>query len=365
MSFLLSLISFMNVTVQTEEIPRAVWRKDEVFFSVHIRNGFLLPLTPVRVYVKVCAKDKRDPESKVIVLNLPPMKSVTLKISNVMSFRGEYKIGLEKVEIFDVLKLYSLKKKWRHDRFPVSCPREIPINRLRDDNEDETENSAAKPDGFNRNTFSHLREYRDGDTLRHIHWKLSARLDDLIVKQMEQNYNNSALVFCDFTGTYPSAEAALSASDPCIEAALAIIRRILLGGNSALFMWQDARTELCEKKEIADSESCAELARSLTLLPHEPFEGSFVGLIDEYEDEVWRERAVYIITDRLTDELIEKIRSLGLTLKNNTVLAVITPQIGTSPENGDLIEYLESNTKIKVCRVDNDDITVLGERIRS
>jgi hypothetical protein len=343
----------MGVAVQTGDIPAAVWRKDEVCFFVHIRNRFLLPLTPMRVYVKVYEKNKYAPGEKMLVVNLPPMRSVTLRINNVMSFRGEYEIGLEKIEIFDILKIFSVKKEWRRRSTLISCPREIMSERLGNDNEDETGNAAVNPVGFNKNTFSHLREYRDGDTLRHIHWKLSARLDELIVKQMEQNHNNSALVFCDFTGAYTTPEAALFASDACIETAQAVIRRILLGGNSALFVWQDVRTGLCEKAEITDGESYAVLARSLTLLPPEPFDGGFAGLFTEYESEISRERMIYIITSGLTEELIERMRSLGLTLKRNTVLAVISPRF--APDAAPLIEYLERDTKISVFRVDSDD----------
>jgi len=357
-SFLLSLISYLLLSVKVEPLPEVVCRKSELALDVHIKNRFVMPLSPVMVYVRVSAENRYEPENRVIVVGAKPRGAVTLKIANVISYRGEYEVGVERIEFFDILKLCKFKKTLKHSRVTVSVPRAITLKSLRDDNEEEDENAIAKPDGLNRNVFSHLREYREGDTLRHIHWKLSARLDELIVKQMEQNYNNSALIFCDFNGTYHSVEAALNASDPCIEAALAIMRRILLNGNGARFIYQDVRTGKSEAVAVEDELSFAELERSLAKLPADSYCGSFAELLTEYENDIWVERAVYIITPNLTEELAEKIRALGLTARGNAAVAVI------NPDNAALTEYLECEAKIDVYRVENDDISVLGERKR-
>lgn len=47
-----------------------------------------------------------------------------------------------------------------------------------------------------------LREYRPGDDIRQIHWKLSSKLDELILKEASQPESRSLLVFWDKrTGT--------------------------------------------------------------------------------------------------------------------------------------------------------------------
>jgi len=354
MSFLLSSLSFLFLKVTVEPIPEAVFRKDEETLTVRVRNGFFMPLNPLMAYVRVSAENKLLPENRVIITSVKPYGSVTLKIANVMSFRGEYEVGLEKVGFYDIMRLCRFEKTFKQKRVTLSEPRRIMLKDLREDNEDENEN-AANPNGFNKNVFSHLREYREGDTLRHIHWKLSARYDDLIVKHLEQNYNNAALIFCDFTGDYPTSEAALNDSDPCIEAALAIIRRILLGQNQAHFIYQDTRTGKSEEVRVTDAEALAELERSLTLLPPEAFPGSFTELLTEYESEIWADRAVYIITPNLMYELVEMIRSFGLTLRRNAVIAIV------NPADGELADYLKRESKTGVFRIENDDIGVLGE----
>jgi len=356
-SFFLTLISSFLLKVSITPLPDSVFRKDEAVFGVSVQNRFFLPLMPLRVYVRVCAENKYAPENRVIIASVKPFSAATFKIGNIMSYRGRFEVGLDGVEFFDVLKICRFKKRYKNNNSPVSSPRVVTLKNLNSYNEDENENLSPKHNGFNKNVFSHLREYREGDTLRHIHWKLSARLDDLIVKQMEQNYNNAALIFCDFTGTYASEEAALVDSDPCIEAALALVRRILSNSNEAHLLYQDVRSGKSELRVINDEETLGEIENSLTMLPADAFSGNFTELLTEYENDIWVDRAIYIITPNLTYEFIEKIRSLGLTLRRNATVIIV------NPKDRALMEYLESETKIGVFRIENDDISVLGERI--
>ena len=51
--------------------------------------------------------------------------------------------------------------------------------------------------GEDRSEVYQLREYRPGDDIRQIHWKLSSKLDELILKEASQPESRSLLVFWD------------------------------------------------------------------------------------------------------------------------------------------------------------------------
>jgi uncharacterized protein (DUF58 family) len=354
-SLVLGIITRLSLVIEVKEAQSAVRRKEQINLTVQIKNRFLLPMTPVRIYVKVCEKGMYFPQNKMLIVSLAPLGEVTLNIQNVVSFRGMYSLGLERVEFFDILKTCRFKIRRRSPWWVTSYPRELTTNSVRDDNQEESEVSRTKPHGFNKDSFSHLREYREGESLRNIHWKLSARMPDgeLIVKQMESNHDYSALVFCDFAMPFDRVEAFLEASDIAIETSLAIIRRVLLSMNSAIFLWQDGRTGESEIKEVVDLHSCSELNNSLALLPVEPYDGEFSELFDEFYEEMRLERAIYIVTAAVTDDLIEKLRSTGLIFQKNVTIVVILPDSALNQR--DCIEYLTTQSKITVCRVQSDD----------
>ncbi len=60
-------------------------------------------------------------------------------------------------------------------------------------------NMASRPEHSQRGgeDFYTLRSYREGDDLRRVHWPTSARLDELMIRQMETPWQSRALVFLD------------------------------------------------------------------------------------------------------------------------------------------------------------------------
>jgi uncharacterized protein (DUF58 family) len=266
-----------------------------------------------------------------------------------MSFRGEYRIGIEKAEFFDVLKLFKFKVNPRKMFDVISYPRELTVSNLPDDNRDGEEALRSRPRGLDRDSFANLREYREGEPLRHIHWNLSARLDELIVKQMESGYNYSALILCDFTAEKgSSAESVLESSDSVIEMAAAIIRSILSNGNSADIIWQDCRTQNAERKIANDFGSYEKLINSLFSLPAKPFGGEFTELFKEFRDEFRTERLIYIIAP-VTEDLVDELRETGLVFNEKVVLAEVPSPAQHQRLN--LTEFLKTQTKITVINV--------------
>lgn len=318
-------------------------------FSIILKNSFIFPLVPVRVYVGVLSKDIYLPQKKALIALLPPLKEIQLDIKSVPGFRGEYHIGFEKAEFFDVLKLFSFSVKSKQHYTFISYPREKELTELYDESRDENEALRSKPDNsFEKNTFSHLREYKEGESLRHIHWKLSARLPDenLIVKQMEANHNYSALIFCDFTLEFPDIETTLEVSDTIIEIALAITRRIIKNRNTARCIHSP------DELYISNLYDYGELLETLTRLPAMPApDTDFTDLLYEHTDEFQPERAVYIITAAVNDELIEALRNTGLMTKDNVTLLVTESPFYALIQD-DKIDYLQNETKIGVIRVE-------------
>lgn len=65
----------------------------------------------------------------------------------------------------------------------------------------------ATQQGLYDDEFHHIREYRPGDNLRSIHWRTTARQDDLMVRQHQQTRDQSLTVLVDlWQPEFPSEE---------------------------------------------------------------------------------------------------------------------------------------------------------------
>lgn len=100
---------------------------------------------------------------------------------------GMFSFSMDEVCVNDFLHLYSFRLK-RDFRFelpilpaPVTLP---PLNLTKA--MIESEESVASADGELTSDIKQLRDYRPGDRIRDIHWKMTARVGDVMVKEYER-----------------------------------------------------------------------------------------------------------------------------------------------------------------------------------
>lgn len=91
---------------------------------------------------------------------------------------------------------------------------------------------ASRPEHSQRGgeDFYTLRSYHSGDDLRRVHWPSSAKLDDLVIKQMETPWQSRALVFFDVRrGSYADGEL----FEKAVRGTASVVRHLATGGFAA------------------------------------------------------------------------------------------------------------------------------------
>ena len=89
--------------------------------------------------------------------------------------------------------------------------------------------------------FAGVREYRDGDSLRHIHWAASARQQELVVKEYEDQDRPSLLVVLDQSAGADIGEAPESTFETAITLCASVIRYAMDAGISVHVMGRGQR----------------------------------------------------------------------------------------------------------------------------
>ncbi len=351
-SFLLLLINFFCIKITQEPKELVTEKKQDCVISLKIKNYFILPLTPIKITGRFYGEESRDISEKVIFTDVMPLGEIGIEMPFKPDYRGEYTIGVESYELFDLFKLFKLRKKIKNRISIIVLPQRIELTSVRDINEAESEGVQGNVNSFNASTFSSFREYRMGDNLRHVHWKLTAKQGELVIKQMEQTINNNSVIFCDFTviNTEKDMNYYFGATDAVIESALAVVKKITDDGNSATVCWQGKEAD--EMYEITDGNDYWQLYYIFALLPSKPVEKSFEDLLLVSGNEINSERMVYLITNKVTDEFLAYLESSGMTERKNVVLILFN----TTHHNTSHLEYLETETQIVLKLVNTDEI---------
>jgi len=89
--------------------------------------------------------------------------------------------------------------------------------------------------------FAGVREYRQGDSLRHIHWAASARHQEMVVKEYEDQDRPSLLVVLDQSAAANIGEAPESTFETAITLCASVIRHAMEEGMAVRMMGRGQR----------------------------------------------------------------------------------------------------------------------------
>ena len=164
-------------------------------------------------------------------LDVPPLKKgvwFTKSIPLEFPVRGKYRVGPGNLHAGDPLGIFKIPLKahgfteilvlptWTSLRFfPSGGSSRI----LRDENVSR-DKEGSSPE------FLGVREYREGDPLKMVHWKLSAKHDQLMVKQFVQQVESTWGVILDLRRGYNAGKVRETSLEYMIEIAVALLDKL-------------------------------------------------------------------------------------------------------------------------------------------
>lgn len=204
--FLYLLIAVGLLPIVSFFVSRGIARKTKAYLSVpfetigedndipvefKIENGSFLPMPEVKLEYK--AQNGFYPNNEIQELKLP-LRSGESKYEWIIKsvYAGRIIIEGRKMIIRDYLGLFVFKKAWNAEASISVIPPQSDIimnvigsvMTLGDDAE--TDSGESIEDVTQVREF---REYRPGDRMQRVNWKISAKHDELYVKEFEQVFN--------------------------------------------------------------------------------------------------------------------------------------------------------------------------------
>lgn len=112
---------------------------------------------------------------------------------------GGYRARVEKAKICDYLGLFAFRARHTKEQTILVRPKETPVSDLLDPQRLELGSWVPKPGGGFSENHEH-RLYRPGDSLNQLHWKLSAKVGDLILREPMEPVRGAVLLTVSLRG---------------------------------------------------------------------------------------------------------------------------------------------------------------------
>lgn len=175
-----------------------------------------------------------------------------------MSNCGNVAITVEKVRIYDYLSIFAwtVGKKFETQNVLILPPlKEIYLGRDRwynETNEDSDRFSLYKK-GDDPSEIFDIREYMDGDKIQRIHWKLSSKTGDLMVKEGSLPLTKAVNIFIDLC-VQGAREERHDRANHLVQGIYSIAMFMIEHGIPQNYIWYDEENEVVQERLVEHEE---------------------------------------------------------------------------------------------------------------
>lgn len=256
---------------------------------------------------------------------------------------GAYLSGLESLAVTDMFGLIRMEKKLKQRETVLSLPRTFPMEETVFLSGEEGNTSLRR--GREDNTSPEgVRDFRPGDPLKRVHWKLSQRRQALLVRTYEMLSPPEMLILADQTPLAGDTERCALFRDAIIETAASLARERLLSSGPVRLPLYGAQGEGFQGTSSGETETMLEMLAGAPWMMDADY-ASFILRMTRHLHSVG---AVALVTARLTPSVAEAaaaVRRVG----PGTILYLVTDR-----ENDEallsIVERLQRNL-VEVCYV--------------
>ncbi len=304
-----NLISYRNIKGEIKLPESSVYTDDDIEVHFKITNkGFLaIPFVEIE---NLISKELTRKDSQKTIISLEKKESYNKNEKIRLNRRGYYRLAAIRVRLKDVLGIYTFKKTISSEASLLVYPKPININHFSALSSHSSGEAYSRDSrSLNKNSIKNFREYRLGDNVGSIHWKLTAKLDTPIIKEYEHSGQTKALIVLDNYYKNYREDVDRRLEDKSVDIALSIAAYSLRESIPVSLNMQSG-----EKALSLEAEDSSDLKKFLEAFARLEADGSksFSSLLDNKADTLDKNTSLILITPHLDKDLGARILDLRM-----------------------------------------------------
>ena len=237
LSYVVTFIMLRGLRVK-QSVPRSIVKNEEGVFKVRLHNVTPMPFGHVECVF--FGDEHAIVTEEIQAFGLRPFKPTVLESSFYARYRGQYALGLKMVRVTDIAGLFQLKRVFNKQVimtvFPLvvdfdSFPLAMNLLTQAHSRFDIRDEDYA--------TISDIRPYLPTDSIKRVHWKLTAKRNEWLVKIFQANALNQVSVILDSLSLTIPVRERYALEDNMVEASISLARFCLDRGMPVDFLVTD------------------------------------------------------------------------------------------------------------------------------
>lgn len=317
-----ALATLYTIRVSSSAQKDRAVRGETVAIRMNVRRRTVLPVGLIEVEVSSPADQHAAGK---IAVQLPPFKNREYRYAVRCPHRGRYRMGVTRIYVTDIFSLFTFSRAVKEDGASICVlpktegvePMAIEPGETGPQGQVKVSEDISSPSG--------VRAWQDGDHLKKVHWKLTMRRRELMVRTYEETARPDTLVLMDVSPVSASRSQVLTIEDTmCDAAASAVLAQMNAG--------YPVRMPLSSKRPVeVNGQFPGEIGRFLDALTELTFDCpySFEQVLAIEMQRIQRTGGVLLVTARLTSAIADnalRMRRLGVRVQISWIAESMTPE---------------------------------------
>lgn len=329
LSFFYLLMIRRQIRFEAEAADTVCRRGENVKVALKIVNGSFLMCPKARAWLYVSDLFGGDDAVSSTSFTMGAKSASTFSFDIEMEHIGVYTAGIKTLRIYDMTGIFSITIPGSHDFTVAVLPKTYSLDEMELEDRLLTESQNGRKggvsDGFD---YSGVREYSLGDSMKRIHWKLSAHSSGYMTKITETSYKSDMTVAIDFMAPPLDQKILLNIYDCLIETGLSCIEQALSKevDHSLVFVGKNGELIRADAKGEQDHEKLIRLMPVICADP-DPNIPDGAEIIKQESRSGNRSNNIILCTAKMTESLLRELITVKQQQRNPMLCYIIPPDL--------------------------------------
>ena len=303
-------------------------RAEKVRFRVRFRNQGPLFFFRCEAHFYTADLYGNPVSHAATTLTLAPFEKYDMPFTTSFDHIGTYQAGLDRVVIYDFLRLFSATVEGpKRTRVNVT-PKLVSVPNLEFSNDAVVETTKAARSAISDSMdYAAVREYAMGDPLKNVHWKISARMPGLMTKLFETYNNPGVAIVLDFYGPGQDALELMRMFDAVVEIGFSVARYAQSRGMDTEIHYCDKSGARVRRTTWRKSD-LPQIVGDMPRFTSEPRAAAdAIGLLEEQIRSIHGQSNIVVCTANLDARMVETVVAAKVQRREPMMFAVVPKRL--------------------------------------
>lgn len=253
--FVIALIVTRKIHIEVQCNESIVKKGDNIEVIVYLKNPTIFPVPRIAITTKYRHLYEIREKKETFHISVDTLGEQRLIIHFVTNYCGNVLFQVPFIRVYDCLGIFSFQRKIKVG-ITISVLPNIKVLEeelvLTNSNVlTESNTFSAIKSGDDPSELFSIHEYKAGDRINHIHWKLSLKKDELMVKEFGLPIDSAIIIMVEllsFNGS--NKEVDIISIDAVIEAVFTMSYSLITQSREHYIAWLDSKEGYCKRIKI-------------------------------------------------------------------------------------------------------------------